>query len=153
MAQKKDGKSALGRFCFVLYCALMLWLLFGRSRYDASYDSWEQLEQNVNLVPLATVKLYLHVLEEPSLSYLIPHAIVNLAGNIVMFIPLGILLPAVFPKLRRLWKTTLVTAGAIILVEMAQLITLVGSCDVDDLLLNVLGAALGYGFFKIFDKK
>ena len=152
MAQKKDAKRILARLCFAVYCGLMLWLLFGRSPYDASYQNWEQLRQNVNLVPFDTVKLYLHVLEEPSLSGLIPHAVVNLAGNIVMFIPMGILLPAVFPKLNRFWKTVAVTALVIALVELAQLVMLVGSCDVDDLLLNVMGSAIGYGIFRLSKK-
>jgi len=30
-----------------------------------------------------------------------------------------------------------------------QLLTLLGSCDIDDLLLNLMGTALGYGVFRL----
>ena len=71
-------------------------------------------------------------------------AVINLGGNIIMFIPLGFLLPKVFRKLSSLPRILLITAGIITAVELIQLFTLVGSCDIDDLILNVLGAALGY---------
>ena len=39
-----------------------------------------------------------------------------------------------------------------LLVETIQLVTKVGSFDVDDMMLNTLGAFLGYVIFKICDK-
>ena len=80
------------------------------------------------------------------------HAIINLVGNVIMFIPLGFCLPMLWKKQRTLWKTLLTTALIITLVELIQLLTLVGSCDTDDLILNVLGSAIGYGLFKMFQK-
>ena len=108
-----------------------------------------QMGQNINLRPGATILLYINVLLSPSLSHLIPHAIINLGGNIGMFIPLGLFLPAIWPGLQKLWKTLLVTALIISLVEIAQLLSLVGSCDVDDLILNVLGCAMGFGVYRL----
>ncbi len=37
-------------------------------------------------------------------------------------------------------------------VEVIQLITRVGCFDVDDMILNTLGAALGYGIYAVCDK-
>ena len=145
--QDKTRKRVLLRACFLCYCVLMLWLLFGRDKYDAAEDYWERMHQNMNMVPLATIRLYLHVLAEPSLSHLISHAVVNLAGNVVMFVPLGAFLPALWRKLRKWWKSVLCTAIVITLIEIVQLFTLVGSCDVDDLILNVAGAWIGYGLW------
>lgn len=149
MGNERKGKQILLRLCFLAYCGLMLWLLFGRSPYDVADGYWEQMHQNLNLKPFATIKLYLYVLTAPELARHIPAAIVNLAGNVVMFVPLGAFLPAIWQGLRALWKTLLCTAFVICLIETAQLLTLVGSCDVDDLLLNVLGAALGYGGYRL----
>ena len=45
-----------------------------------------------------------------------------------------------------------IPAAIITAVELIQLFTLVGSCDVDDLILNVIGSAIGYGFHKAANK-
>ena len=60
--------------------------------------------------------------------------------------------PTAGAKLQKLWKTLLCVTLMITAVELAQLFTLVGSCDVDDLLLNLLGAGLGYGLYKLTQK-
>lgn len=69
-----------------------------------------------------------------------------------MFIPLGFFLPKLWQKQRKLWRTLLTTALIILLVELTQMFTLVGTCDTDDLILNTLGAAIGYGGYKILIK-
>ena len=62
------------------------------------------------------------------------------------------LLPVCFPKLRFLMRVLLTVTVLIVCVELIQLLTLVGSCDVDDLILNVLGAAIGFWLYRIFSK-
>ena len=132
---------------FWLYLLLMLWLLFGQrlgSRTVWSYS--DQLRLNLNLTPFATIARYLRFLSEQE-GRLLTHAIVNLAGNIVMFIPLGALLPCRFPQLRKFPLQLLCCAALIAAVELVQLFTLLGSCDVDDLLLNLMGTSLGWLLF------
>lgn len=147
---KKGSRNPLLRICFLAYCGLMLWLLFGRSRYAVTEDYWQQVQMNMNLTPFHTVKLYLYLLKNTTSEYLLQHAFINLLGNVGMFIPLGIFLPAVFPRLGRFWKCLLCTAVIICTVELAQLFTLLGSCDIDDLILNLIGAAVGYGVYLMF---
>lgn len=132
---------------FAAYCALMLWLLLARPGYTEGIPYGQQLK--LNLLPFETILRYIRLLghEDPILAR---HAMINLAGNVVLFIPLGYYLPALREKSRRLWKTLLLTAALITLVELTQLVTLVGSCDVDDLILNLLGAAMGYGLYRLF---
>ena len=151
---KQPGKAVqrVQWVCFALYGTLMLCLLFGRSRYDGSVSYWEQVRQSVNLLPLRTVGLYLRLLTEYSDAHLPNLAVINLVGNVVMFIPLGFFFGARYPKLRALWRTLLATVLIICLVEAVQLFTLVGSCDVDDLILNTAGSGLGYGIFRILQK-
>lgn len=140
------------KWLFFLYCVLMLWLLFGRSGAIEGVSYWEQVAMSLNLTPLHTVFKYIRLLDSANAA-LVRTAVINLYGNVIMFIPLGFLLPNVFPKLRKLWKTLTATAVIIILVELAQLFSLVGSCDVDDLILNVLGSAMGYGIDRLLKKK
>ena len=133
---------------FMAYCALMLWLLFDRPGYDPSLSYWEQVTRQLNLVPFRTLLLFAGLLDSGVRSYIVM-AVINLGGNIIMFIPLGFLLPRVFPKCTSLPRVLLATAAIITAVELIQLFTLVGTCDIDDLILNVLGSGLGYGIHKI----
>lgn len=133
---------------FMAYCALMLWLLFDRPGYVEGIPYWEQVAKQMNLIPFRTLRLFAGLLDSSKPEY-VRAAIINLGGNIIMFIPLGLLLPRVFPKCTSLLRALLSTAAIITAVELLQLFTLVGSCDIDDLILNTLGAGLGYGLHKI----
>lgn len=68
----------------------------------------------------------------------------NVLLNIAMFMPLGFLLP-LLSRIFRKWYVT-IPAGALFsgLIELVQLIFMRGICDVDDLLCNTLGCAIGY---------
>lgn len=133
---------------FMAYCALMLWLLFDRPGYVEGIPYWEQVAKQMNLIPFRTLRLFAGLLDSSKPEY-VRAAIINLGGNIIMFIPLGLLLPRVFPKCTSLLRALLSTAAIITAVELLQLFTLVGSCDIDDLILNTLGAGLGYGLHTI----
>ena len=134
---------------FAGYCTVMLWLLFHRSGYTAGIPYLQQMK--FNLIPFRTLKLFIRLLFHHR-PQLVESAVVNLAGNVLMFIPLGIFLPLVFFKLRKLWQTLACAALIISLVELLQLLTLVGCCDIDDLILNLIGTAAGYVFFKCIRK-
>lgn len=136
---------------FLAYGALMLWLLFDRPGYDPGIPYWEQAAGHLNLIPFRTLRLYAGLLNSGVRSY-IRMSVINLAGNIIMFIPLGFLLPRVFSRLTSLPRILLTTTVLITAVEIIQLFTLVGSCDIDDLILNVIGSAIGYGFHKTAKK-
>ena len=142
------NQKKLNTALFLVYCALMLWLLFDRRGPIEGVEYWEQVAMSVNLRPLHTVLKYARLLDS-SRPILVKLAVVNLFGNVIMFIPLGYFLPLLFLKIRKLWKTLLTTALVIILVELIQVFTLVGSCDIDDLILNLLGAAMGYGLYRL----
>ena len=121
----------------------MLFLLFGRPpRLLTSLSYWEQLKYSVNLVPFSTVSEYLGYLFDG--GYMVRQAIINLGGNVIMFIPLGVFLPLLWEKMRRFPSHILTTAGIITAVELIQLLTLRGTLDIDDLILNVVGSAIGY---------
>ena len=133
---------------FMAYGALMLWLLFDRPGYDPGIPYWEQAAGHLNLIPFRTLQLFAGLLDSGVRSY-IRMAIINLGGNIIMFLPLGFLLPRVFQQLTSLPRVLVTTTVLITAVEILQFFTLVGSCDIDDLILNVLGSGIGYGIHKL----
>lgn len=68
----------------------------------------------------------------------------HVAGNLAWFVPFGVLAPLVWPRLRRLSRLTLAAAGLSLGIELGQFILATGATDIDDLLLNTLGAVLGW---------
>jgi glycopeptide antibiotics resistance protein len=136
------------RLFFGVYCLLMLWLLFGRQEAPAGLPYSQQLLMRLNLVPFRTLGLQLRLLTDVDRPWLIRHSLINLGGNILLFIPLGLFLPKLWQKLNSFPRMLLTTAGIITAVEITQLMTLLGRCDVDDLILNITGAAIGYWIYK-----
>ncbi len=73
----------------------------------------------------------------------------NLIGNITMFIPSGIVLPVVYRKLNSFWKTVAAGAFLSLCIEILQLPFSVRASDVDDLILNTAGVAIGYVIYAL----
>lgn len=73
-------------------------------------------------------------------------ALKNVLGNFALFIPLGILLPALFPRLT-FGKTVLIGALTSLGFELIQLTVGLGATDIDDLLLNSLGCLAGASLY------
>ena len=138
---------------FALYCAAMACLLFGRKEAPAGIPYDEQILMRLNLIPFRTVRRQLNLLTGFDRPWLVRHSAVNLLGNVVLFIPLGIFLPKMWEKLRGFCRMLPAAAGAIMTVETMQVLTLLGRCDVDDLILNLTGAAVGYGLYKRIEEK
>ena len=141
--EQKHRKLHMTLFC--AYSVFMLYLLFNRAGGMEGVDYWKQIKDNLNLEPFQTIHLFLKVLDQQAYS---AAAVINLGGNVIMFIPLGFLLPQVFPALQKFRRCILATILIITAVEITQLFTLLGSCDIDDLILNLLGASVGYLVFK-----
>ncbi|MCD7839208.1 MAG: VanZ family protein [Erysipelotrichaceae bacterium] len=70
--------------------------------------------------------------------------------NILMFVPIGFLVPLVSVKMRRFYKTTLFSLFFTLLIETSQLISHRGIFEADDILNNLVGGMIGYGLFTLF---
>lgn len=145
-----QDKTKRSRFFLLLYSILMLTLLFGRSVIPEG-NYWEQVKGNINWIPFRTIMLYVRLLKRTHSLTFIRLAVVNLIGNVVMFIPLGLLLPKAFDKLQSGWRFFFSVLLGICLIEFVQLFTLVGICDVDDLILNVAGAGIGFLILRVIE--
>ncbi len=137
----KKGYRMAAWLLFVLYLILMVYFLFfaesmGRTEVGQEY--------HYNLHPFREIGRfikYYHIIGFYAVF-------LNLAGNILAFVPFGLFYPLLSRRNRSLWKVTLLSCEVSILVEVIQLVTRVGSCDVDDIILNTLGGLLGYLLFK-----
>lgn len=154
MKVKEEKEQVLIRLLFLVYAAFMLWLLFGQRFKGGQLDiTLDGSGENRNFVPFETVRLYWRLLQSGASDALLRHAVINLVGNVVMFVPSGWFLPCIWRKFRGFFRTVLFTAGVICLVETLQYVTGLGSCDVDDLILNTAGVMLGYGVWRVSHKK
>lgn len=154
MAKRKSNTQPLWRFLFLVYMGLMLWLLFGRSRgWNQELSYAQLLAQNINLKPFYTIRNYLNIVLHYPNAEIFPHCVVNLVGNVVMFIPAGWLLPRIFRTMRNFLLFFLICLCAILLVEVTQLMTLLGSFDVDDIILNLSGMVIGFILWKCTARK
>ncbi|MCU6708542.1 VanZ family protein [Paenibacillus sp. J5C_2022] len=117
------------------YAAVMLYLLFVRHRYPMDGYAY-------NLVPLRTIESYLLNRD----AYNFDTWFKNLFGNLVLFIPIGIFLPLLFKRLRRMIPFTAACVLILLAVETMQMLLKVGSFDIDDIILNTIGAWLGLFF-------
>ena len=89
------------------------------------------------------LKPFVYLFDYPTMR----EALLNLIGNIAMFIPLGIVWPAVFPQLNTHRRVIAAGVGASLCIELLQLPFYGRSTDIDDLILNSVGFLLGYGLY------
>ncbi len=154
MTNDERRDNNLMKTAFALYALIMLWLLFGQRIGNVSVgDYWETVGRNVNLVPFETVGRFVRSMLHPRNDRAFFEAVKNLGGNVILFIPFGFFVPAVFGKMKKPAMTFLFGSACIVAVEIVQLFTLLGKCDIDDVILNVIGIAIGRFVFCSAEKK
>lgn len=157
MTEKKNPQDKFLRvltWILFIFCMLVLtrYILFkgGADSFEiylAKYDSKKMMKQGIkraNFVPFATLR-YFYLIRK-RYSYIVAK---NILGNIIGFIPLGVLLPVLFVRLRHVGKTILVVFLISLGFETIQLVFNLGVFDVDDLLLNTAGGEIGYLLYVI----
>lgn len=137
---RRKRERILAQLLFFGYMALLTYLLFFA---EAAGRKTGYTEYHYNFIPFDTMRRYLVYGGTVGRNAVL----INLLGNVLAFLPFGFFLPVIFQKCRRLWITVLLTALFSMTVEVIQLVTMVGSCDIDDLILNTLGGLLGYLLF------
>ena len=144
MAQKKPRKRqpswtrALLWIALIVYLLVLFKVILFKFDHDTIInilnDTDELAYTRVNLVPFQTIRFYLF---SGRVSDAV--AVRNLLGNIVAFMPLGILIP--FLRRDISFGTTFLVGFALsAIIEVTQFVTGLGSCDIDDIILNVFGA-------------
>lgn len=96
-----------------------------------------------NFVPLASIS---QLLRETSSTT----ALTNIGGNLVLLAPFGFLMPLLFTRVRSLWALTWRAAAVSLAIELGQSATGARATDVDDVLLNTVGAMVGYAVYRGF---
>ncbi len=133
------------KYIKVIFAVLLIayLLLLAYLTLLSKYYGREVEHRSINLIPFRTIVDFL------TSGYDMRPIITNLVGNIAAFMPMGFLFPIVFKQLDRLQKIVFVALLSSLTIEVAQYILRVGASDIDDLILNVLGAIVGYWVFRL----
>ena len=141
MIRNTTKRQKLGWVLFLMYLCLLAYFMFfsesfGRTDTDRGYA--------YNLVPLKEITRYFRYYRTLGM----PLFLINIVGNMVAFMPFGFFLPIISRRSRKWYNT--VSFGLIfsLILETLQLIFKEGSFDVDDMLLNTVGAGLGFLVYR-----
>lgn len=149
MVQSKKFKSAV-MISFTIYIIVLLKLIIFKHHISIMKDiiqNWDisLIDRHIytaNFVPFVTIRNYINAYISNSLNTIIIFE--NLVGNVIAFIPFGFLLPMIFRKCKLLRFILIISFIFVLGIEIFQLVTYLGEFDVDDIILNVLGAVTGY---------
>jgi glycopeptide antibiotics resistance protein len=138
---------------FIFYSLGLVMLLFVgimfvgiRGHIWSDLSLIEYIKRSSNFVPFKTISTYITAMFDGSMNISIP--IKNLFGNLIMFLPMGIYLPYYIKKINKVSKFTISMIILLFVIEVIQLVTRRGSFDIDDFILNIVGALIGFGIWK-----
>lgn len=142
-------QRSLLKIFFAVYILLVIKVIifkYPMEELRAIADSWRRdviLEGlgTANFVPFRTIKMYIDY------AYKL-NSVENLAGNLLVFVPFGFLLPLLSEEFGQLPELLLNAFTFVLGIEVFQLFSAFGAFDVDDILLNCLGALIGFGCYK-----
>lgn len=143
--------------CFALYLHLILmftlfdprlgrdfWSILSATAEDRAY----YMQWYVNVRPFETIRtIYIDGYRYGYIT--LRYLLLNMAGNVFAFVPFAFFLPYLWRGINRFWKFFPLMLVIVAAVELCQLGLMCGSCDVDDLLLNVGGASVVYAVLRI----
>lgn len=138
--------KAAGVVLFVIYMLALVYFLFFAEEYGRV--SYAARNYQYNLVPFHEIRRFWVYRERVGIFAMLS----NIFGNVVGFIPFGLILPIISRNSRSFFFITFSGLTLSFFVEVTQLISKVGCFDVDDMILNTLGAAIGYILFTIAHK-
>ena len=141
--ETKRRVRCVGILLFGIYLMVLVYFLFFSEKYGRTAGTDRSFRYN--LVPFLEIQRFWRYREQLGTAALC----VNILGNILAFLPFGYILPVIFDFMRNGFLIILSGFCFSLTAEVIQLVTKAGCFDVDDLILNTLGAALGYVLFVI----
>lgn len=148
-----DKWLALLFFLYLLFIIKMIVFKYPLAQLQEIVSSWQKDViweglHSANFIPFKTIKMYIRYYDLPGLR-----SFSNLFGNILIFIPMGIMLPIVH-KASKNPLVMLLNAFIFVLgIEVFQLFSAFGAFDVDDIILNCFGVLIGRALYQIFSRK
>lgn len=146
MIRNTTKLQKFGWVLFIVYLIALTYLMFFAESMGRTGN--EQAEYAYNLELFKEIKRF--IIYRRQLGF--EAVFLNLAGNVIAFMPFGFFLPVVSRRGRRWYNAFLLGFFLSLCIETVQLVFKVGSFDVDDLFLNTVGGILGFTLYKIVQK-
>ena len=147
--KKFDLKHEAKLLLMYVNLAVLFRITFFPMHHDANgciqpmiFDPKDIFPLNINLVPLQNLFDFSTTKD----------MLINIIGNITMFIPTGIILPVIYKKLRSFPRTVLAGGLISLCFEILQLPLSDRTSDINDLILNTCGVMIGYGCYVVVKK-
>lgn len=139
---KKNRHWKHGLVLLIIYLNLLTYFLFFAEAMGRTPDTRGYA---YNLVLFKEIRRF--IVYRDILGY--KAVMLNIVGNVVAFMPFGFIVPEVWDKMNHWYSIMFQGFLFSLCIELIQLVSRVGSFDVDDLLLNTIGALLGYLAFVV----
>lgn len=130
-------------FLIVYIVLLAKSLLFKEVSLFELFRTDRTVVRNINLIPFQSIFEYM-----TNKHFNIWIAFMNVVGNIVIFIPLGLYLQ-IYKKNKKILNSVAIAGMTSLCVEIIQYIAGIGYTDIDDIILNTFGALLGILIYKM----
>jgi glycopeptide antibiotics resistance protein len=137
MIRNTTRNQKLGWVLFIAYLALLVYFMFFAESFGRNPDL---REYSYNLEPFKEIRRFYKYRKLLGMEAFL----LNIAGNVVGFMPCGFFLPIISRRSKKFCNTFLFSFCLSLCIEITQLVFRVGSFDVDDLFLNTLGGVLGF---------
>ncbi len=111
------------------------------------------VERSINLVPFKTVLQFFSA-EDARFSQEVWNVkrVINLFGNVFLFVPLGFLLPKACEKAEKFSVMFLIGSAYVLFIEITQFF-IYRATDIDDYILNMFGIVMGFCIYKAIKKR
>lgn len=128
-------------FLFLSYFVAVIYFTFGNAYHFsiiASIDS--ETTFYMNLIPIKrTISMF---------QYDLGTALYNVLGNLIMFIPLGIFIPTLYKKKLNIFHLGFAGPLCSLLIEISQNFIPLRYFDIDDIIINSIGAMVGFIIYR-----
>ena len=156
--EKSEVRNFWLKALFIIYCLLLITILFLNNEYrmggfqNINTFSKEHFE-TINVIPFSTIIEY--IIGGISNDINTGIVIINFATNLLLFAPMGFFIPILFQnKIKNMKQFVIMIIILTLIVEILQFITYRGLTDIDDIILNTIGAVIVYVIMKTkFAKK
>lgn len=125
---------------YIVYLMIFFFYLFGVFYYTGAGTLFDARRYGLDF---NTRRLNLIPFSDPDIDY------IAYGLNIILFMPFGFLLPLIWSRFERFRCVWIAGASFSALIELSQLLNN-RATDIDDLILNTIGAVLGAMLFKLF---
>ena len=139
-------------FFIYIFTVIQLTLLdpvMGRST-DLSFNLqnvYDYYLETANLEPFRMIHIYWNGFQNG--YFTLGQFVMNMAGNVVVMMPMGFFLPILNKKYEKFTRFVIVVLFMILCIECAQAISMRGYFDVDDIFLNLMGAIFMFMVLKL----